>query len=79
MQVIKDVALEYPEVGSKLQNLELEKKAGRPNIRSKTEKLHETILSIFEPYSFADERRKSEVYNSVRLTHFSPVSHFYPP
>ena len=40
--------------------------AGRPNLGSQQEGLQEAILSIVIPGSSADDRRRSEVYNSVR-------------
>ena len=40
--------------------------AGRPNLESQQEGLLEAILSIVIPGSSADDRRRSEVYNSVR-------------
>ena len=49
-----------------LKKLNFKQKAGRPNFESKLEGLHEAILSIVVTDSFADEGRRSEVYNSVR-------------
>ena len=40
--------------------------AGRPDWESQQEGLLEAIFSIVIPESFADDRQRSEVYNSVR-------------
>ena len=58
-QVLKELFIDHPEVATKLKNLEVKATAGRPNLESEQ--------GI--PASSADDRRRSEVYNSVRSLH----------
>ena len=64
-QVLKEFFIDHPEVATKLKKLEVKAAAGRPNLESQ-QGLLEAILSIVIPASSADDRRRSEVYNSVR-------------
>ena len=64
-QVIEHIASEHPEVAAKLKKLEANTTTGRPNLETQNGELHEAILSPVVPESSADERRRSEVHNSV--------------
>ena len=63
-QVLKELSIDHPEVATKLKKLEAKTTAGRPNVESQ-QGLQEAILSIVIPGFSADDRRRSEVYNSV--------------
>ena len=65
-QVLKELFIDHPEVATKLKKLEVKTTAGRPNVESQ-QGLLEAILSIVIPASSADDRRRSEVYNSLRF------------
>ena len=65
-QVLKELSIDYPEAATKLKKLEVKTTAGQPNLESQQESLLEAILSIVITGSSADDRRRSEVYNSVR-------------
>ena len=65
-QVFKELSIDHPEVATKLKKLEVKTTAGRPNLESQQESLLEAIISIVIPGSSAEDRRRSEVYNSVR-------------
>ena len=64
-QVLKELSIDHPELATKLKKLEEKTTAGRPNLESQQEDLLEAILSIVIPGSSADDRRRSEVYNTV--------------
>ena len=64
-QVLKELSIDHPEVATKLKKLKVKTTAERPNLESQ-QGLLEAILSIVIPGSSADDRRRSEVYNSVR-------------
>ena len=63
---MKKLSIDHPEIATKLKKLEVKTTAGWPNLESQQEGLLEAILSIVIPGSSADDRRRSEVYNSVR-------------
>ena len=65
-QVLKELSIDHPEVATKLKKLEVKTTAGRPNLESQQKGLLEAIISIVIPGSSAHDRRRSEVYNSVR-------------
>ena len=65
-QVFKELSIDHPEVATKLKKLEVKTTAGRPNLESQQESLLEAIISIVIPGSSAEDRRRSEVYNSLR-------------
>ena len=63
---MKELSVDHPEVATKLKKLEVKTTAGRPNLESQQEDLLQVILSIAILGSSADDRRRSEVCNSVR-------------
>ena len=65
-QVLKELYIDHPEVATKLKKPEVKTTAGRPDLESQQEGLLEATFSIVIPESFADDRQRSEVYNSVR-------------
>ena len=64
-EVLKELSIDHPEVATKLKKLEVKTTVVRPNLESQQEGLLEAILSIVIPGSSANDRRRSEVYNSV--------------
>ena len=65
--VLRDLQKEHPEAAEKLMKLQVQpRKLGRPAVEESMHGLHTAILSIVIPESGADERRRSEVFNSVR-------------
>ena len=65
-QVLKELSIDHPEVATKLKKLEVKTTTGQPNLESQQDGLLEAILSIVIAGSSADDRRRSEVYISVR-------------
>ena len=65
-QVLKELFIDHPEVATKLKKLEVKTTTGQPNLESQQDGLLEAILSIVIAGSSADDRRRSEVYISVR-------------
>ena len=65
-QVGKELARYHPKIGCKLKKLEIKKTPGRSNYESQVKDMHEAIFSIVVPESSADERRRTEIFDSVR-------------
>ena len=68
---LEKLAAEYPEAAAKVKNLgKVQFKPGKPSIEASIEdsnpNLHSLILSIVQPDSAADERRRTETYNCVK-------------
>ena len=61
-QVVKELARDHPEI----EKLEIKKTPSQPNFESQVEGLHAIIFSIVVPESVADERRRTEIFNSLR-------------
>ena len=64
-QVVKEPAIDHPEIGYKLKKLEVKKTPARLNFESQVESLHEAIFSLAVPESTADEHLRTEIFNSV--------------
>ena len=64
-QVVKEPAIDHPEIGYKLKKLEVKKTPERLNFESQVESLHEAIFSLAVPESTADEHLRTEIFNSV--------------
>ena len=62
-QVVKELARDHPEI----EKPEVKKTPSQLNFESQVQGLHATISSIVVPESIADKRRRTEMFNSVRL------------
>ena len=61
-QVVKEIGRDHPDI----EKLEVKKTPSQPNFESQVEGLHAMIFSIVVPESVADERPRTEIFNSLR-------------
>ena len=66
-KTLQEIKEDHPDISDKITKLQVRKGVpGRPPIEESQAGLHQAILSIIMPESGADERRRTEIYQSVK-------------